>query len=159
VKQGTILVLGCYRGGTSRVAKMLHDAGVSMGLDYDPADATGYSNYEDYDLAAALHEGRSDDVIAIIAARNANAVWGFKWPGTVFHLDALLPLLRNPLLLFVWRDPVSCLESDRRWGGSYSWANILEHHRALIDAAIKHEDAYHMRFNDPLPELNGCNVT
>jgi len=42
---------------------------------------------------------------AVVAERNAAMkIWGWKYPRATDYLDELLPKLRNPRLIVVWRD-------------------------------------------------------
>ncbi len=114
----TVLVLGMFRGGTSIVAEALHGMGVSMGREwYRPSGPGDYCNFEDAELVTALRDDRWDDVEALVRSRDASGeAWGFKWPDAVRHLDRLIPLLRNPHLLVVMRDPVASWQSDHARG-------------------------------------------
>ncbi len=43
----------------------------------------------------------------VIAARNdAYMLWGWKYPRAARYLEGIMPLLRNPHLVLVYRDPV-----------------------------------------------------
>ncbi len=124
----TVVVLGAFRGGTSFVAEILYRLGVPMGVDYDPAAAVDYSNYENHALARLLTARDWPAVEAYVQQQNeAHDLWGWKWPPTVFHLPRVLPLLRNPHLIAVTRDPVACWQGDYTRGGSVSLTDMIWH--------------------------------
>lgn len=90
------------------VAQMLHESGIPMGIDYDPADAIGYSNHEDYEIADILGRRDWEAFSAAVSARNsAHRTWGWKWPGTLDVIDEVIPRLRSPHVIAVLRDPVA----------------------------------------------------
>lgn len=129
----TAVVLGAYRGGTSCIAKLLHAAGVPMGLDYDPAEADDYCNYEDDAITGILRSGDWDALASLARERDdLHPLWGFKWPETVFQLAELLPRLCNPHLLIVLRDPLASWQSDQARGGPLTLADCIAHHEALL---------------------------
>lgn len=103
--QRTILVLGAYRGGTSLAACALHRLGVWMGDFSDPGDAT----YECPRMRAALQARDLAQVKQIIHEGNARPVWGWKSPATLAMLPEVLPLVRNPVMISVFRDPVAVI--------------------------------------------------
>lgn len=93
--QKTFIVLGVSRSGTSMVAGILREIGIFMG-----------------DVVANNHEDPlflSDDVEQLkrlILDRNeCHDIWGWKAPKSIFHMNALLPFIRNPHFLILSRDP------------------------------------------------------
>ena len=108
-QQKTIVVLGAPRGGTSMVAATLRALGVMMGEELG-------SQHED-------REFRRDvplpEMIRTIHERNAAYdLWGWKLPNSIYYLEELLPHLRNPHFIVVFRNPFSISMSsaarDRR---------------------------------------------
>ena len=94
----TLVVLGAPRGGTSVVSGVLRIAGVFMGEDLG-------HQHED---PAFRQEVPLEQKINTIREQNAQyKVWGWKLPNTIYYLKAVFPLLRNPHLIVVYRDPFS----------------------------------------------------
>ena len=97
-----VIVLGCYRSGTSAVAGVLHRLGVSMGKEFDKpsiANPTGY--YEDLEfkrLYAQLAEGKEVEGSLDVLARMRDTeypIWGVKDPQLCILLHRFLPLLKT----------------------------------------------------------------
>jgi hypothetical protein len=64
--------------------------------------------FEDTELASALESADWSKANSIICAYDAKfEVWGFKRPGALKYIDDLLPLLKNPYLLVLFRDPLA----------------------------------------------------
>jgi len=104
-RQRTIVVLGCSRGGTSMVAGTLRILGVPMGRIVGP-------NHEDIDFITQ----DLDQIAATIAERNAQQhVWGWKYPHTIDYLGQILPLLRNPHFIVVFRNELSVGQSFHKY--------------------------------------------
>lgn len=93
----TVIILGVPRGGTTMVAGVAKRCGLSIG-DNLPG------NLEDPDFSqTAGHDVAQMEAAA--ARRNAvMKVWGWKYPRAASYLPALLPKLRNPRIVMVWRD-------------------------------------------------------
>lgn len=102
----TYVVFGVMRGGTTMVAGLLRAFGIFMGGNIDA------SNQESDDFKAASPEQR----IAAINDNNAkHPVWGWKHPNAIDELEALLPHLRNPHLICIYRDGVATAQGLNRW--------------------------------------------
>jgi hypothetical protein len=111
-EERTVIVLGMPRGGTSMVAGSLRLLGVPMGDRLEP------SNQEDLDildLVASLQplygeDGKPitenfDRLRALIAGRNEERpFWGWKDPNAHVYISELMPVLRNPHFVVVFRD-------------------------------------------------------
>ncbi|MCX2803345.1 hypothetical protein OQJ68_16315 [Microbulbifer thermotolerans] len=84
------------------MAGALAALGVPMGERCDPPV------YEDLRLSLAF-EGQSEESFegVITAYNSAYDVWGWKRPSTLFRLEYLEQLLRNPHFIFVFRDLLS----------------------------------------------------
>ena len=144
----TVLVLGAFRGGTSFAAERLATIGVCLGRDYGPVTPEpNYVSYEDPHLGKLIDEINEN---AHIGASNADNwqhfrtlvsqhnssnpdVWGFKKPSSVFVLDAILPILRNPHAILILRDPIASWQSSIRHGRDLGWHNCRHHHCVLLD--------------------------
>ncbi|MBP0617351.1 sulfotransferase [Jiella mangrovi] len=93
----TVICLGTARGGTSAVGGTLQRLGVFMGSNLP-------DTYEDPDFIGQPNTTR----LKAVDSRNAShPVWGWKDPHAALYLDALMPKLRNPYLIIVFRDPVA----------------------------------------------------
>ena len=96
-KQYTIVILGVPRGGTTMVAGVAQRCGLPIGENL-------LENLEDPDF----HNQPVPDMRLTIEKRNAAFdVWGWKYPRAADYLVALLPQLRNPRLVVVFRDVVA----------------------------------------------------
>lgn len=108
----TVIVLGVGRGGTSLAAGTLRCLGVCMGVDPHPVkhewSPVVYAKNQQVDLGATARN--------IEKMNLAHRVWGWKSPGDLFALDAILPLLRSPALLIVTRDLVDVTLASERYG-------------------------------------------
>lgn len=149
----TAVVIGSYRGGTSYIAQLLAcDLSLPMGITYNPADAADYSNYEDLEIANVIDKVSNKfrhnplaspdwpTLVELIKARDVKhpVIWGFKKPATVFIIDQLLPLLRNPHLLVVLRDPLAIWQSDvARQGTNGFWCSARHHLGCVMDLLEK----------------------
>src|SRR5687768_64110 len=90
----TVVILGVPRGGTTMVAGVAKRCGLSIGSRLP-------GNLEDPDFSIS-DVGRMERTIV---ARNASMkVWGWKYPRAASYLPELLPKLRNPRIIMVWRD-------------------------------------------------------
>lgn len=107
--QKTFIIFGVPRGGTTMVARVAEQLGVSMGSGLP-------SNYEDdefnYDkMSDAVKEDpklMARGLLRAINRRNAKRdVWGWKYPRAHLYLPLIIKQLRNPQLICVLRDPVA----------------------------------------------------
>lgn len=101
----TVVCLGTPRGGTSMVAGAIAGMGVFMGDNLlsnveDPL----FNPDIDKSLPMDAFKARLPEVIA--ARNNAHTLWGWKYPRAARYLEEIIPLLRNPHLVLVHRDPV-----------------------------------------------------
>lgn len=100
----TVVCFGTARGGTSMVAGAILGLGVPMGQDLkrnleDPV----FNNDGKQDAMPEFF----DQAHRVIAARNAaHTIWGWKFPSAARYLRPLIPALRTPHLVAVYRDPV-----------------------------------------------------
>jgi hypothetical protein len=117
VLEKTIVVLGAPRGGTSMIAATLRKLGVMMG------ESLGHQ-----------HEDRSfrkdvplREMVATVERRNAtHKVWGWKLPNSVYYVEELLPVLRNPHFVAVFRNPYSISRSSAERDNREYTANLLQ---------------------------------
>lgn len=123
----TLVVLGCYRGGTSAFAGLARLMGIFMGR------TLGRTNSEDLEF----HSAGADDLGVLIQSRNQRFdVWGFKHPGSVFHLDELRPHLRNPMFLVVFRDPLAIAQTELSFG-NYHFREALWRAQRHVEALVQ----------------------
>ena len=95
-----VLVVGCYRCGTSAVAGMLHKIGVNMGKKFDPPNANNPRGYwEDIEfknLHKAFLEGEDYEKLYlehIQDRKSSHVTWGIKDP----RLCMMLPIVTERL--------------------------------------------------------------
>ncbi len=95
----TLAVVGLPRSGTSMLSALLQEIGVFMG------DAVDKAVFEDVEVAKFLDSGDFAGLKAFAAKRNAaRHVWGFKRPHAYRVLPKLVPVLRNPRIIVMFRD-------------------------------------------------------
>ncbi len=147
----TAVVVGGYRGGTSFVASLLVQLGVPMGDEYAPVvPREDYVSYEDKAIGDAIddvlsrkktHEAKANEwtyIRQLIAERNErHDVWGFKKPSSVFIIDQLLSLLRNPHIILITRDPLTTWQSSEIHGGGFAWQGARHHFGCVMDLIEK----------------------
>ena len=93
----TIVIFGVPRGGTTMVAGVAQRCGLYIGDNLRV-------NLEDPDF----HAQPVPNMRMAVAQRNlVHPVWGWKYPRAADYLVALLPQLRNPRLIVVFRDMVA----------------------------------------------------
>lgn len=101
----TFVVIGVGRGGTSMVAGVLSSVGIDMGR------LSGVT-FEDLDIRDVTKNFPStewmENLMPIFERKNKKLdIWGFKVPKFSKHLMELSSVLRNPVFIFVFRDPVA----------------------------------------------------
>lgn len=101
----TILIVGQARAGTSMVSNLLNELGVHMGDEIGPV-------YEDNELGLFVKDlanGKvTDDFRNCVEKRNTEyQKWGWKRPDLYSYLEVVLPYIRNPRLIFCFRDIVA----------------------------------------------------
>jgi hypothetical protein len=138
-KNPRFIVTGTGRSGTSAVARLLHEAGLSVGRDLIPADehnAEGYFEERPIieanqailnaaGIGAPFTSATREQVIAaaqeytgymVTAAATATPAW--KDPRFCWTLEAWLPVLqRTPKIIVCLRNPAEVAESTMRYFG------------------------------------------
>ncbi|MBB3065510.1 hypothetical protein [Limibacillus halophilus] len=140
----TLCVLGLGGGGTSMVAGCLRLAGVSMGERLNEANN---EDQEFHDLiqcrplldgAGNLLPERLEQFRAFIEYRNErHPVWGWKHPETLRILPQVLDRLRNPHLLYIFRDVHAVAQRNHKRLGldhPLSLRASLGHLTAMVNA-------------------------
>ena len=124
----TVVVLGMHKSGTSLVAETLHHSGIAMvealrdggydeGEKYERAETRAINKalldaegVYSLDVRTQLDPGAADPALverarALVASMEARGEdWGFKDPRTCMTWSFWEPLLREPLLVCVFRD-------------------------------------------------------
>ncbi|MEI6160488.1 MAG: hypothetical protein WCP77_11675 [Roseococcus sp.] len=99
-----VLLTGNPRGGTTFIASVAHHLGIPLGQ--------SRPRYEDRRLRKLLlgeepDEDRVKLAETIRAREAAHDLWGWKLPGIVQHFDLVDSLVRRPLYVMVFKDPLS----------------------------------------------------
>ena len=124
----TIIVLGAPRGGTSMVAATLRKLGVVMG------EKLGHQ-HED---PSFRRDVPMETMIATVQERNEkHDVWGWKMPNSVYYVEELLPHLRNPHFVAIFRNPFSISRSSSERDNREYSARLLQvaanHTKRVVD--------------------------
>jgi len=118
----TVIVLGAPRGGTSMVAATLRKLGVMMG------ENLGHQ-HEDRKFRGDVPV---EEMIETIKERNATqSLWGWKLPNSVYYLEKLMPHVRNPHLVAIFRNPFSISRSSAE-------RDKREYDAKLLQVAVNH---------------------
>jgi hypothetical protein len=90
-------------------AGILRNLGVFMG-DKFGIEGEG-SNLEDLDF---LHAD-AEDMIKVVEKRDKeHELWGWKDPKSSYYIESLIPYLRNPYIIAVFRDPMAIAMKEYR---------------------------------------------
>ncbi|MFC3051678.1 sulfotransferase family protein [Kordiimonas pumila] len=101
-EEKTLVIMGAPRGGTSMVAGAFRELGVDLG------SRLGENHEDPKFLTKDLDELRER-----IAVRNAETpAWGWKMPHSLHYIEELLPDIRNPHFVFVFRNMLSTTMSQ-----------------------------------------------
>lgn len=103
-QEKTVVIVGVQRGGTSMVAGVVRELGVNLGNNLG-------NNHEDPEFLTKdilkLHE--------VISRRNASHdIWGWKMPHSSEYIADLVPDLRNPHVIVVFRNLLAMAESQMK---------------------------------------------
>jgi hypothetical protein len=132
-----IIITGMHRSGTSLVASLLQEGGLSIGERLlGPNEGNRKGHFEDVDFVELhedilAHNGTSlylDDLpaqlqigedhqqraAALIDARRDEALWGWKDPRTALFLDFWFRLMPGAKFVFVFRPAEQVVDSLRR---------------------------------------------
>lgn len=97
--EATLVVVGLARSGTSMLSALLQELGIYMG------DAVDKAVFEDVEVARLIDAADFDGLGEFAAVRNASHdVWGFKRPNAYKALRQIVPILRKPRLIVMFRD-------------------------------------------------------
>lgn len=100
----TVVIVGVQRGGTSMVAGVARELGIDLGTNLG-------NNHEDPEFLS--HD--ADEILGVVERRNADKdVWGWKMPHASEYLDRVVPELRNPFVIVVFRNVLAMAESQMK---------------------------------------------
>jgi hypothetical protein len=121
-----VLLTGNPRGGTTFIASVAHHLGIPLGK--------SIPKYEDRRLRYLLlgevpDEGHVRLEAAIRAREARHALWGWKLPGIVRHFDLVDRLVRRPVYVMAFKDPLSIAMRRTRNAG----ASLLPGVRGAMD--------------------------
>lgn len=151
--QGTVLVLGTPRGGTSVVAGMCHMLGVPMGLEIDR------SNMEDLRFRALLNsEHRAELAPAYFQElRQLGSIVGAKDPVAIDHLRDVYPVIPQPILVVASRDVYASVQREVVEGHEFSemLRHIIRRKFGVLDFVLGVDDplivvTYERLMHDPV---------
>jgi len=100
----TVICFGTPRGGTSMVAGAIYGLGVDMGDDLPVNLEDNRFNMDKTDLPRGKFVKSMQEIIRENTA--SKGTWGWKYPYAARYLEELLPQIKNPHLVLVFRDPV-----------------------------------------------------
>ena len=119
----TVAIAGVPRGGTSMVAAVAEALGVDLG----PREELDSDHYEDRIMRNPTNHVVEATGIApffvqqatYISQRNhEKAIWGWKNPVGIKSIISLLPILRNPRVIIVFRDMIASIQGEMRFESS-----------------------------------------
>lgn len=131
-----ILVIGTGRSGTSTVAKLLHEHGISMGNSFNSStqheDGCNYEDLECKKINTAFLEGKTSYNVYIRKLckygkdrdKQANGIWGVKHPAITYVLGIYLQVF-DPVIINCTRDRDSVVKSVMR---CYNWTREESEH-------------------------------
>lgn len=95
----TVVITGLGRSGTSMLAQTLQTAGLPIG------NELAIGTYEDQFLAQLLRRSQRGELVRLIKERNrCHDQWGLKLPSHLVLQARFLKLLREPVLVVIFRD-------------------------------------------------------
>lgn len=127
-KQLTVPVIGCPRGGTSMVTGTLISLGVCMGEDL--------ANRYQLEDAPFRSDTMTNKMLQTVSKMDEKYnKWGFKYPNSVYYMRQLIPNLRNPHPVFIFRNHLSIAESSASRDKNTKFGPYL------LSTAYRHETA------------------
>jgi sulfotransferase family protein len=121
----------------------MHHQGVDMGV----KDTV---NYEDPYFVKSVRQGYfdRDAVEKRISKRNIqNDIWGMKVPAAAFHTIEIERLVRNPIFIFIYRNPVSVARSV------LSRTNVFERSPKGVSQALSHSAVFNRSMSNSITDL------
>lgn len=103
----TVIVLAPPRSGTSMVAGALYHLGIYMGEDLSQV-------YEDIEFSNAVESENYGLIGSMIRERNDKfPVWGWKRPSSIWHIQNIEHMFRNPHYVVIFRDVFAVANRNR----------------------------------------------
>ncbi len=175
-----IIVLGCFRSGTSAVAGALHHLGVFMGSRFDEPHRNNPKGFwEDLDFKE-LHKrmfagetGLHDLYSSLVRTREAECrLWGVKDPLLCLFLNTLVQHLQTDHKLIVCRRPLEeiCQSMSASVGSEdpETFRRLAELYIAMMEWSLKHytgpvlevhKEEPMIQILEPIAEFVGVPVT
>ena len=105
----TVIITGSPAGGTTCVSRVVDALGVTIKYSQDRPDRT----HEDFLLGLNITQGQP--IIDTVEEYNKkHPRWGFKFPGIFGHLGEYIDQFRDPVIIYVLRDPLAVYQSLQR---------------------------------------------
>jgi hypothetical protein len=138
-----VIIGGNFRGGTSITARLAVAAGLALPGEFG-------KNYEDRRFQSLLHGVKRPNKKALkdlISANNQSyKQWVLKYPAIFKNFKVILPLLQNPKIILITRDPVAVAQSEKRNHSKKEYTKLLErtgiYNQAIVDAYVKYQKKY-----------------
>lgn len=155
-----IIVLGCYRSGTSAVAGVLHHLGVMMGKEFDkPAASNPKGYFEDVEfkrLYSRLAEGREVEGLIDVLVRTRELeflLWGVKDPQLCLLANRFVEVLDKRK---VEHKVISTLRPKEEIGDSLKKAVVVPDHiswEPLVDFYLGQKQLFLDHYKGPVLEV------
>jgi hypothetical protein len=152
-----VIVLGCYRSGTSAVAGVLHNLGVFMGKDFDPPASTNPKGFfEDLEfkrLFNMMSNKKSPDGLLSVLCRireAEHALWGVKDPQLCAHLHKMLPYLKEHKIISTLRPKEEIARSLSRAACGTSEMQYMP----LVEYYLQKKDEALAAYDGPVLEVD-----
>lgn len=134
-----VLLTGNPRGGTTFIASVAHHLGIPLGK--------SIPKYEDrrlrYLLLGEIPDEGHVQLEATIRAREArHPLWGWKLPGIVQHFELVDRLVRRPIYVMAFKDPLSiAMRRTRNVGASLlpGVRSAMQMAQRMVDFAARTE--------------------
>lgn len=161
-----VIVLGCFRSGTSAVAGVLHHLGVYMGSEFDPPSPNNVQGYWEDLQFKRIHQqmnwGISDqaqidfEYEELVRNREANhQLWGLKDPLLCLFVSKFVSLLQCDHQLIACKRPTSEIAD------SLSRAMDLAQPNGLFDLATYYQKGMELAlecYKGPVLEVNYADI-
>jgi len=147
----TIVVLGAARGGTSMVAGLVRMLGIDMGERLDPPTNEDLDFIEGREPLIAITDSKHPEhtpvlerLLGIVNARNQkHGDWGWKDPLAFVYVAPLIPFLRNPHFVVIFRDLFSVSAREKVATGVDTMGTLsrAQKNYAWIQEVLKRREA------------------
>lgn len=157
-----VIVLGCFRSGTSAIAGVLHHLGVFMGDRFDPPNSVNPRGYwEDLDFKDMLRDttfenhNLEDQIKNLIIRRcRDHEIWGFKYPEACIMMpwiDDLFASAPCPYsIISIDRDKEAiCGSIGRAMQDNRDFRKLVDHYYEKRDLFLSQFDGMVLRLKFP----------